>query len=274
MSAKKTLLDLLNKYESILTTLEEEQSEVIPGRVEVFRKCLAGYQYLYISKDTNTGSRTKRYLSNAAADDQIAYKLAQQTYEQDVRKLLTARIPQLKTLVREFEDDELERLYTKLHPGRRVLVKPVEPTQAQRLQRWKNIPYEGLKMWSQELYFETNNGEMVRSKSEKILADRFLALGIPYKYECPLNMRNRVTLYPDFTFDDSQNNREIYWEHFGMMGDHGYAKKAYQKLDDYAQRGIVLGNNLIATFEMSDKPLNLKQVNALIKYNLGGIKRM
>lgn len=35
----------------------------------------------------------------------------------------------------------------------------------------------------------TEKGEIVRSKSEKIIADRYHGLGIPYIYELPIRMK-------------------------------------------------------------------------------------
>lgn len=269
---KKELEALLEKYSAMLTKLEQEKvdNRPIEGRVEVLSKGRTGYSYVYVRKDPITGKAVRKYASQDKRS--IISALAQQAYQEKVCKLLKTRIPQIRSLVAHFEEDELERLYTDLHPGRQVLIQPIVPTQNQKLQEWKNKPYEGLAFKSQEAYFQTNQGEFVRSKSEKILADRFFALGIPYKYECPLITRNRTTIYPDFTFYDYHNDQELYWEHFGMMGDPAYARKAYQKLEEYAQRGIFLGYGLITTFEMSDKPLNLKYINQTIMHYLASLQ--
>lgn len=69
----------------------------------------------------------------------------------------------------------------------------------------------------------TNNHERVRSKSEKILTDLFFSKNIFYKYECPLHLADNLVFYPDFTFFLPQENREIYWEHFGLMDSPDYA---------------------------------------------------
>ncbi|MFM1541792.1 hypothetical protein ABGF49_03700 [Helcococcus ovis] len=39
----------------------------------------------------------------------------------------------------------------------------------------------------------------MRSKSEKILADYFDKMNIPYKYECPIKF-GEINFNPDFTF--------------------------------------------------------------------------
>ena len=57
----------------------------------------------------------------------------------------------------------------------------------------------------------TENGERVRSKSEKILADYFYRQNILYKYEKPLYLKGYGTVYPDFTFLSSKTGKEIYW---------------------------------------------------------------
>lgn len=270
MSLRGELSELLDKYERILASLDKykdsEELFTIPGRIEVLRPSTTGYHYVYTRQNPLTGKRQRKYLSDGKAENHLASRLAQQAYKTDVRKLMELRIPQLKALLEDFADDELEHIYSEMHPGRQAIVKPIEPTCEQRMQQWLDTPYEGLTMIAKESYFETNKGEMVRSKSEKILADRFFSLGIPYKYECPLTTRGRTTLYPDFTFFDPLNNRELYWEHFGMMDDPIYARKTFQKLEEYGRRGILPGDRLIMTFEMSDKPLNIKSVNQLIKH--------
>lgn len=275
MSLRSDLSTILVKYEQILANLdkrkERETQSADPGRVEVLRPSASGYHYVYTCKDPLTGKRQRKYLSDGKAENHLASRLAQTAYQAELRKLLEQRIPQLQNLLIDFEDHELERVYCDLHPGRQSIVTPIEPTRDQRLRQWDETPYTGLKMAIQDGYFETNKGERVRSKSEKILADRFLDLGIAYKYECPLISRGRTTLYPDFTFYDPAYNREFYWEHFGMMDDPVYAKKTCQKLEEYGWRGIFLGDRLIVTFEMSNKPLNLKYVNQLIAHHFGRI---
>lgn len=41
--------------------------------------------------------------------------------------------------------------------------------------------------------------ERVRSKSEVIIADILNQEGIPYRYECPLQLKGWGKVYPDFT---------------------------------------------------------------------------
>lgn len=64
--------------------------------------------------------------------------------------------------------------------------------------------------------FLTMNGEYVRSKTEKIIADLLYHLGIPYVYECPLQLSDGK-VYPDFTILNKRTRR-VYSEAFPGRG--------------------------------------------------------
>lgn len=63
----------------------------------------------------------------------------------------------------------------------------------------------------------TDGGELVRSKSEVIVANILSRLGLEYHYEEPLhNPQNRSdTIKPDFTI--YWKGKTFYWEHLGML---------------------------------------------------------
>ncbi len=63
----------------------------------------------------------------------------------------------------------------------------------------------------------TNNGEMVRSKSEVIVANILARLGIYYEYEKRLHnpYDNSDSISPDFTIH--HDGKVFYWEHLGML---------------------------------------------------------
>ena len=75
----------------------------------------------------------------------------------------------------------------------------------------------------------------------------------------------RRTYYPDFTIKHPRTGKIYYWEHFGMMDDEEYIKKACSKLQVYALNGIVPSVNLIMTFETSENPLGAEEVMELIE---------
>ena len=198
-------------------------------------------------------------------DQQLAYRLAQKSYDQKIQKLVDRRLKQLDKLTKEYEDNEIAEIYDKLHPIRKTLIEPVEKPWEQRLEEWKNIPYtgKGFMPGTSEIY--SKKGERVRSKSEKILADTFYDLGIEYKYECPIKLKSYGIVYPDFTFLRKRDNRIIYWEHDGKMDDPEYATKAIRKINSYIADGIFPGEDLIVTYESSTVVLNDRTIKKMIE---------
>ena len=115
----------------------------------------------------------------------------------------------------------------------------------------------------QELF--TTKGERVRSKSEVLIADSLNRLGIPYRYEYPLKLKNGITVHPDFLCLNVRTRQEFYWEHFGMMDNPEYTENAIHKLQQYSENNLHPGINLILTMETISNPLNLKYIEQQIK---------
>ena len=52
---------------------------------------------------------------------------------------------------------------------------------------------------------------------------------------------------------------------FGMMDHPEYCQKAIQKLDTYTKNGIFIGKNLLVTFETFRQPLDVKNVEKMLR---------
>ena len=109
---------------------------------------------------------------------------------------------------------------------------------------------------------------MVRSKSEKIIADLLYRKGIPYHYEPELILRDGTKIYPDFAVLNLKHRKTIYWEHLGMMEDPEYSEKAVRKISAYIKNGIFPGEQLILTAETKEFPVNVREVKILIQHYL------
>ena len=83
----------------------------------------------------------------------------------------------------------------------------------------------------------TVNGELVRSKSEVIVANVLGSLGLEYEYEQPLSMADGSTRIPDFRIDRGVQP-PVYWEHLGMLDVRGYRADWEAKRKWYASHGI------------------------------------
>ena len=134
---------------------------------------------------------------------------------------------------------------------------------------WSSISYKGKGFDDEIKEIYTDRGERVRSKSEKIIADKLNIRGVPYKYECPLQLKDGIVLYPDFTLLNIDTREEIYLEHCGLMDNQGYVDTLMYKLRTYERNGIYLGVNLFITYESEKFPFNTKVLDELIKYLFG-----
>ena len=87
------------------------------------------------------------------------------------------------------------------------------------------------------LIHRTERGDLVRSKSELVIADKLYGEGVEYVYEKPLVISGR-TYYPDFTIEDDATGVTYYWEHLGMLDDPGYRARWERKREGYVADGI------------------------------------
>jgi len=94
------------------------------------------------------------------------------------------------------------------------------------------------KFYEERLIHKTLREEMVRSKSELVIADRLHTNGVDYIYEHPLTLGGH-TRYPDFTIEEAESGRMIYWEHCGLLIDPSYRKRWDAKLKWYRDNGVL-----------------------------------
>ena len=122
------------------------------------------------------------------------------------------------------------------------------------------------------LIHRTERGDLVRSKSELVIADKLYAAGIHYNYEQPLVLSNRRTRYPDFTIEDDASGITYYWEHLGLLDDPSYRTRWEHKREEYLKDGIVpwepgqdAERILIETSDDSGGGLNAQTIADLIR---------
>lgn len=101
--------------------------------------------------------------------------------------------------------------------------------------------------YANHLIHRAEDGEMVRSKSELVIANMLFRMGIKYQYERPLDgERVPGRTRPDFSFVDPSGGL-LLWEHLGMLTRDDYRQAWEWKRDWYAQNGFALGENLFTT---------------------------
>jgi len=133
------------------------------------------------------------------------------------------------------------------------------------------VEYRG-RFYEDRLINLTRKGEMVRSKSEVIIADRLADHDVDYLYEQPLTIEG-VTKYPDFTIEDAETGQVFYWEHCGMLHDPGYRLRWEDKKRWYKSHGIVepeiehkdRRGTLIVTSDNEKGGISSQEIESVIK---------
>ena len=131
------------------------------------------------------------------------------------------------------------------------------------------------RFYEEHLIHRTAHGEMVRSKSEVIIADHLASKGVEYGYEQPLTIAG-VTKYPDFTVEDMESGLTFYWEHCGMLHVPSYRRRWEEKLAWYKANGILPHEEgagekgtLIITRDEANGSIDSAKINLMIAEVLG-----
>lgn len=107
------------------------------------------------------------------------------------------------------------------------------------------------------------DGTITRSKSEALIIDLLNMKGIPYVYDFPMHLGDRIK-WPDFIILDRKHNRELVIEHLGKMSDEGYLIDQEDKLGLYIREGYVPNVDLLLTFDDRDGNINVPAISKMI----------
>ena len=202
-------------------------------------------------------------------DKQLVNDLAQKRYLNKIKPLLEEQINMLEEFQREYNQNIINDVYDNLSDRRRQLITPISITPKEQVRIWENETYEPNKKYTENMIYETDRGEKVRSKSELIIANTLNQnKTLVYKYERPLELiiNGQVQVfYPDFTILNINTGKINYWEHAGLMDDPTYSSQFVNKINSYLENDIVLGINLVVTYETRNNPLNIKYVRKNIE---------
>lgn len=189
-----------------------------------------------------------------------AQSIAQRDYNRQVLEAIEDEIHAIQKVMPYFSENNLNTIYDCLPIGRKALVSPIVPPIEAKIQAFLAEPYDPLPFREDDnSEIITENGERVRSKSEKLIADKLHTLGIPYRYEKPLILSvagHNKTFRPDFTVMHKHSGNILYLEHFGMMDNPEYCANAINKIEIYEKNGYLLGDKLLITKETAQAPLN------------------
>ena len=260
---------------NIIESLKKEKDEqekialALRKRESLFRKTPSGmlrvsksngvFQY-YFKKD---GTASYEYVPSSKRE--IVKELAQRDYETSLLKKLEENTKNIDRFIKHYRQDPVNNVYDKLSEGRKMIIDPVMFTDSMYIEKWYREHPGNMNPYPEKGIITTERGEVVRSKSEKILADMFNKYGIPYQYEPEIQLKGNKTVYPDFILLDIRKRKTYIWEHLGLAGNEDYAVSNLKKIYLYEKSGYHLGVDLLISEESEEMPLDLQ----LIKEKIG-----
>ncbi|MBQ6551673.1 MAG: hypothetical protein IJL78_09730 [Lachnospiraceae bacterium] len=252
----------IEKRERMLNALIKELSERVnaaPAGMLHSKRHGKGFQYYRRMRADDTNGV---YL--AKKDMKLIRELAQKEYDAQLLSEIMTEHGLLLEYLHRVERDSMRRSIDLVRPGLQPLVRPVIQTDEEFVREWLSFEYTGKSFPPDAAPLFTKKNEQVRSKSEILIANTLADLGIPYRYECPLQLPNRL-IYPDFTALNVRLRKVVYIEHFGMMLDPDYCEHALNKISSYEEAGIFPGRDLLFLHETPLRPLDLRLTTTLFK---------
>lgn len=250
-------IDISSTEASIYNLIDVVDKELLSAPKGFIRlESSKGYPRYYYYK--NRSEAQGKYLSA----DNIGFiaSICQRDYYVKLLKKLNELLARYQ---RGFQIDiyvEIDSVYYSFNPGKRSLIKPIIPDIESFIEEWHLQHPGSLNTFTIINGVYTNNGELVRSKSEKIIADKLLDNGIPYAYE-PSLIVDGLIKYPDFLILNKRTRETLIWEHLGLADSVDYNSNNLSKLALYEANGFLVGKNVITSFETSNYPLSTKLID-------------
>lgn len=212
---------------------------------------------------TEPSDRSGKYISKKKTNTIKTF--LQKKYDEQALKILLEEEKNLKQFLSTIQkSNSIQEIYSNNPKEIKEKLNPIDMSDADFIEKWRNQQYQRKPVNPDQMSYKTNNGEIVRSKSELNIANMLERKGIPYKYECPIILSSGAILYPDFTVLNLKTRNEYIWEHRGMMDDRDYANGSVQRIKQLNKDGYVLGPNLIITEETIKSPLGTEEIMQVI----------
>lgn len=261
---KKQLKELKEKSLYLKQLLQQiaknQQTSKTKGNLQILKTNgrLRLYQYF------NTKSKS-HYLKKS--ETQLIAALAQKRYGQQVYKAAKAKKKAIDEAIEILSQKEalvdLAKIYENFPKELKPVIKPMEQLYDDYAKQWQTRDYEKSRR-PVGTNLRTKKGELVRSKSELIIANKLYDAGLPYHYETIFRTEQFIA-NPDFFILNPRTRKVFYWEHFGLMSKQDYLEDALYKIEGYAKYGVIQGDNLIVTYESVDHQLSTEYVDQLIE---------
>lgn len=258
----KELDELIRRAESILKSAPE-------GSLRVIKNHNTSQYYWKNSKTGNQGKYIRK------SNKELIENLAQKEYIEKILPVLEEKRDALMECDQLCDWSIIEEIQKKIQQSKKTFIVPIRLNDDDYAKEWMSKMANSMTQMKGQLLNKyplnedtgimTEKGELVRSKSEKIIADKLFMMKIPYIYELPLYMKKTGYIYPDFTVLNIQQRKVMYWEHFGLMNREEYCESAIKKIRLYEKNHMYQGQQLITTYETPNQLLDTEILQGIIK---------
>jgi len=254
--------------ERILKALKEaqnQQSRRVEELAEFEEVCLKsrihrnGSEYYYVREK---GSRQSTYIGRGS--DVTVNSIKESKYLRKSLSIIEGDINCLEQVLERLQPvdyDSIDALLPKIYRGAKLIYAEAAN---EKLRLWKEqaLAYKARfnTYRPEELKIVTKDGTYVRSKSEALIYNALLDLGLTFVYEMPMRIGTK-TYWADFVILSEQDyETEIILEHQGLMNSERYRMRFIEKLHGYWKSGYIMGVNIFFTFDNPDGGLDLTPV--------------
>jgi len=244
--------------EKVKRKLERYKDVEESGKLRISKEKGNVFYYRILKPDDTHGT----YISKK--EIKTIRKLAQKEYEKKLFRDLQEELNTINRLIKKYEKNNADKVYDSLSEYRKELVNPLIMSDESFADMWAGESFVTNDFCAEQKIYLTEKGEYVRSKSELIIANTYHKLGIPYRYEAELILRNGKKKYPDFTVLNKSTREIVYHEHLGLLDNNDYFLSNLAKIDEYKSSGIYLGKNLILTYESDKNPFDVNGLKKML----------
>jgi len=238
---KKVIADLMKQHCIKRDLLRKELKNRRSGKLYV--REINGRSYFSERIDGKIRSITKNdeEVCRVARKEYIQFLLCK---EDAYCRALEEVAAEVKSIDEKYDEEEIREKLDKLQ-NRGIDLNGIYWSRSR--YEWAREQFETNPYKPEHLRYVTKSGIRVRSKSERVVADRLTERGILFRYEMRIDTASGV-MYPDFVIR-KENGELVVWEHFGLMDKNDYMLDAMKKIVKYRSAGFVQHKNLICTWE-------------------------
>lgn len=251
----------IQREEQLLKCWSTKLESAPEGYVSVRkRKIITSY---YWNREEGRGRNKKQTQKNITNNKSLVVQLVEKQLGKRITQRCKSNLQFLHKLQKCYKLVDINDILPQLPESYCEIIKLREKKvlESRLKQPYKKAPFNALSH-----KHETDYGELVRSKSEQIIANALYAYGIPFHYEEIFAYKKGVggVIYPDFTIL-LPNGNVIIWEHLGLLSDMDYCQRTAEKLNIYQKNGYTIGKNLILTMDDSNQNVSSVLINHIIE---------